>query len=269
MKPIVSAFLTVLLTTAMTAQAHDCTISESVLLPYTHGNAATRLQWRQSGDAFENLYARCPAGPADRASRAIFFQLVDLVFKAGETAGRGEPDLDRSEAAWESANQYEFDLRQYMDRIVNEKDVEFKSVILKTANGLAISRLGPDVKYDVFRIANVADPATVGAGHHAAYIQAFAAIGYWIDPDESRFASDEKREMTNLLLSKLSPYADRPLIGQPYAAANSLLTALAHSDSPEVMKTLQDWSANPNTTLRDEAARSYKSVKARLAQTNR
>jgi len=199
----------------------------------------------------------------------VFFQLVDLVFKAGENAGRGEPGPDRSEAAWESANQYEFDLRQYMDRIVNERDIEFKSVILKTANGLAISRLGPDVKYDVFRIANVADPATVGAGHHLSYIQAFVAMGYWIDPGESRFASDEKREMTSLLLSKLSPYADRQLIGQPYEAANSLLTALAHSDSHEVMKTLQDWSRSPNTTLRDEAAKSYKSVKARLAQTDR
>jgi hypothetical protein len=153
-----------------------------------------------------------------------------------------------------------------MDRIVNEKDAEFKSVILKTANGLAISRLGPDVKYDVLRIANVADPATLGAGHHVSYVQAFAAIGYWIDPGEARFANDEKREMTNLLLSKLSPYSGRPLIGQPYEAANSLLTALAHSDSPEVMKTLQGWSGNPNSTLRDEAARSYKSIKARLSQ---
>jgi hypothetical protein len=269
MKPIVSAFLTVLLTTTITAQAHDCTMSESVLLPYTHSSTATNLQWRQSGDAFENLYAHCPAGPADRTSRAVFFQLVELVYKAGETANRGERDPDRSEAIWESANQYEFDLRQYMDRIVNERDVQFKSVILKTANGLAISRLGPDVKYDVLRIANVADPATVGAGHHAAYTQAFAAIGYWIDPGESRFASDEKREMTNLLLSKLALYADRSLIGQPYAAANSLLTALAHSDSPEALKTLQDWTVNPNTTLRDEAARSYKSVKARLAKTDR
>jgi hypothetical protein len=268
MKKIILAFLTVALTIPTIAHTHECVISKAVLLPYTQGHTVTKHERRQSGDAIEHLFVACPTGPADRASRAIFFQLVDSVFKAGENLPR-EADPDRSEAAWESARQYEYDLREYMDRIVNEKDAEFKSVILKTANGLAISRLGPDVKYDVLRIANVADPATVGAGHHLSFIQAFAAIGYWIDPGEARFAGDEKREMTSLLLSKLSPYAGRPLLGQPYQAANSLLTALAHSDSPEVMKVLQEWSTNSNTTLRDEAAKSFRSVRSRLAQADR
>jgi hypothetical protein len=268
MKKIILVFLTILLMISTIAQAHDCVISKAVLLPYTQGHLATRLERRQSREAIEHLFVACPTGPSDRVSRAIFFQLVESAFKAGENLPH-QSDLDRSEAAWEAANQYEIDLRKYMDRFVTEKDVEFKSVILKTANGLAISRLGPDVKYDVFQIANVADPTTLGAGHYHSYIQAFAAIGYWIDPGESRFAGDEKREMTSLLLSKLSPYSGRPLLGQPYEAANSLLTALAHSDSPEVMKVLQDWSTNPNTTLRDEAAKSCKSVQVRLAQADR
>ncbi len=265
MKQIVSAFLTVLLTTAITAQTHDCTISESVLLPYTHGNTATKLQWRQSGDAFENLYARCPAGPAGRASRAIFFQLVDLVFKAGETAGRGELDPDRSEAAWESANQYEYDLRQYMDRIVNEKDVEFKSVILKTANARAISRLGPDAKYDVLRMVHIADPARIGAGHHSAYTQAILTLGLWIDPADERFTADEKREMTDVLMAKASEHPEAvKAVNIDLESAGAVLRALGHATTPEAISVLQKWTQSPNPSLREAAQEGTTAVKARL-----
>ncbi len=255
----------ILLSVGITSAADaDCRVSQSVLKPLRTSLAPVRER-HANGVALEHLFAKCPAGPSDHPSRAIFFRYVDSLFSNNDIL----PYPDPEEAAYEGATQAEYDLQQYMNRIVNEGDAEFAPVILKVAKGQAISRLGPAAKYDVLRIANVAAPTTVGAGRHSPYVQALAAIGYWIDPGESRFATDEKREMTSLLLSKLSPYAGRSLIGQPYQVANSLLTALAHSDSPEVMKVLQDWSANPSTSLRDEAAKSCKSVQARLAQADR
>jgi hypothetical protein len=265
MKQIVPAFLTVLVTSAITAQAPDCTISESVLVPYTHGNTATKLQWRQSGDAFENLYVRCPAGPAGRASRAVFFQLVDLVFKAGETVNRGERDPDRSEAIWESANQYEYDFRQYMDRIVNENDIEFKAVILKTANAGAISRLGPDAKYDVLRMVHIADPARIGAGHHSAYGQAILTLGLWIDPADERFTADEKREMTDLLMAKASEHPEAVnAVDIELESAGAVLRALGHASTPEAISVLQKWTQSPNPSLQEAAQEGTAAVRARM-----
>lgn len=268
MKTIVSLLFSVLLMSVTSAHARDCAISESVLLPYTHGNAATKLQWRQSGDAVERLFVGCPAGPAGGASRANFFKLVDLVFKTGESAGR-ESDPDRSEAAWESANQYEYDLRQYMDRIVNEKDVEFKSVILKTANALAISRLGPDAKYDVLRMVHVADPARIGAGHHSAYTQAILALGRWIDPADQRFTADEKREMTDVLMTKASEHPEAAsAVNIELESAGAVLTALGHATTPDAISVLQKWAHNPNPSLREAARAGSAAVRTRLPKSD-
>jgi hypothetical protein len=264
MKQIVSAFLTFVLMSATIAHAHDCAISKSVLLPYANGRAATKLDWQQSGEAIENLFVACPAGPASRASRAIFFQLVDSVFKAGESAGR-EANPDRSEASWEFANQYEFDLRQYMDRIVSEKDLELKSVILKTANARAISRLGPGAKYDVLRIVHSANPARIGAGHHSAYTQAILVLGIWIDPAEKRFTGDEKREMTDVLLEKAAAYHATVNYDQTINA-EATLKALGHATAPEVLPALEKWGDSAYPSLREAADAGIVAVKARLPQ---
>lgn len=192
----------------------------------------------------------------------IFFQLVDAVFKAGENTNRAG-DRDRSEAAWESANQYEYDLLQYMDRVVNERDIEFKAVILKTANALAISRLGPDAKYDVLRTVHVADPSTVGAGHHSAYTQAILVLGYWIDPAEERFSTGEKREMTDVLLSKAASYYEMADSDQT-VNVEATLRALGHAASPEALSALNKWTRSQHPSLREASQSASAAVRARL-----
>jgi hypothetical protein len=198
----------------------------------------------------------------------VFFEAADLAYSRGERVGRETSDPDRSEAAWESARQLEYDLREYMDRFVTEKDMEFKSVILKTANAHAISRLGPDAQYDVLRIAHVADPLRIGAGHHSAYTQAIIALGLWIDPAETRFTADEKREMTAVLLEKSDAYRAR-LDYDQIANAEATLKALGHAAAPEVLPALQKWTDSADPSLRDTAQAARAAVNTRLRKQER
>jgi hypothetical protein len=199
MKVILNVCVSLIVATSCVAGT-NCTLPRSVLTLFTNNNLTWRERRLARGEAMEHLFSACPQGPSDHASRVLFFEAADLAYSRGERVGQGTSDPDRSEAAWESASQFEYDLREYMDRFVTGKDLEFKSVILKTANARAIGRLGPDAKYDVLRMVHVADPLRVGAGHHSAYTQAILALGLWIDPAETRFTADEKREMTELLL---------------------------------------------------------------------
>lgn len=241
----------------------DCTLPRSVLTLFTSDNLTSRERRLAGGEAIEHLFSSCSKGPSDHASRTLFFEVVDLAYTTGKKAGQFESNPDRSEAAWEGANQFEYDLREYMDRIVNEKDVEFKSVILKTANARAISRLGPDAKYDVLRMVHIADPVTIGAGHHSAYPQAILALGCWIDPAEERFTADDKREMTDLLLAKAAAYAERVDYDQT-ANAEATLKALGHATSPEALPALQKWMHSQYPSLREAAQAGTTAVKARL-----
>lgn len=244
--------------------AAECTLSPSVRLPFLSDKVSLRDR-RISGEAIEHLFTSCPKGPSNRSSRALFFDVVDLAFTTGERAGQSAANGDQSEAAWEGASQFEYDLQQYMDRIVDERDVPFKAVILKTANAHAISRLGPDAKYDVLRLVHIADRNTVGAGHHSPYKQALLTLGDWIDPTEERFSADEKREMTEVLLAKAAEANDMVDADQAmYVGAT--LKALGHASSPEALDAIRRWSRSRYPSLREVSRDSIVAVKARLQQ---
>src|ERR1700760_4659079 len=132
MKVMLSLILPLAVVSSCVADT-DCKLPRSVTTLFT-SKLSVRERRLGGGEALERLLDTCPNGPSDHESRVLFFNVVDLAFATGERANKGISDPDRSEAAWEGANQFEYDLRQYMDRIVNEKDIEFKSVILKTAN---------------------------------------------------------------------------------------------------------------------------------------
>ena len=239
----------------------DCTLSRSVLDPYVHASASP-AQWRAAREAVDRLYM-CPSGPVDRASRQVFFELVGLVFqrplaKSADRAG--------SEAAYESAMTFQYELLQDMDRFVTEGDAEFKNVILRTANGLAISKLGRAAQYDVLRIARTADRAEVGI-HHSPFIAGLEALGHWIDPSETRFTAQEKREMTDILIQVAE--IPRP----DYRAANAAVDALAHSDQADAEHALRKLSVRERTAglpdLADRAAQAAAGVHRRIDQAAR
>jgi len=247
------------------ALAADCTLSPSVRSPFVSEKVSPRDR-RLAGEAIERLFTSCSKGPSNQASRALFFDVVDLAFTKGERAGQAAGTRDQSEASWEGANQLEYDLRQYMDRIVDERDVPYKAVILRTANARAISRLGPDAKYDVLRMVHVADRSTVGVGHHSAYLQAILALGYWIDPAEDRFSADEKREMTEVLLAKAASAAERSGAEQT-VSTEAILKALGHASSPEALAAVSKWGRSQYPSLREASHNASVAVKARLEQT--
>ncbi len=259
MKKMVSAvWLLLLLLMAGVSNASDCSLSRSVLLPYNHGGAATRAEWRASRTSIEHLMAACPAGPVDSRSRAIFFQLVAKEFTYEYTPSQ--------EGESESVTQFQHDLQRYMTSITTERDLPSKSAILTYGNAEAIGALGVAVKDDVLRMAREQEHV-VGYSRHSPQRQALATLGYWIDPRDSRFSASEKREMTSVLLARLGDYGSAaPLVGQPYTTASVLLKALAHSDEPEVVSALRTWTHSPDASLREVALRGSEAVQKRLQQ---
>lgn len=243
---------------ASIANASECSLSPSVLLPYTRGGTATRAEWRVSRTAVENLMAACPAGPVDSRSRAIFFQLVEKEFTYEYALSQ--------EGESESVIQFQHDLQRYMTRITTERDLPAKSVIITYGNAEAINALGAAVKDDVLRMAREQEHV-VGYSRHSPQRQALATLGYWVDPHDSRFSATEKREMTSVLLARLGDYGSAaPLVGPPYATVSVLLQALAHSDEPEVASALRNWTRSPDASLREVAFRSSEAVQKRLQQ---
>src|SRR5258706_14903573 len=99
--------------------AAECTLSPSVRLPFVSDKISLRDR-RLAGEAIEHLFTSCPKGPSNRSSRALFFDVVDLAFTTSERARQSAANAGQSEAAWEGASQFEYDLQQYMDRMVDE-----------------------------------------------------------------------------------------------------------------------------------------------------
>lgn len=253
MKHIVVVLALLLIT--IVAQANDCFVTAAVLTPYAHSRSATRAEWRHSREAVESLMMRCSSGPDNAHGRAIFYQFVEHEFTYTY--------VPRFEGESESVSQFQHELQQYMGKIVTPDDLSFKPMILRFGNAKSIAALGPAVRRDVMTLAREETQA-VGYSRSSPQQHAIGAIGYWLDPAESRFTSAEKEEMTQLLLDKIRDTPGRAVVGDPYATAYRAIEALSHADSPEVAAALRAVADDSRSTLRDIAKSSYHAVKARL-----
>jgi hypothetical protein len=197
-------------------------------------------------------------GPADAVSRHRFFDVISAEFQY--------PYQPKFEGESESITQFQHELQRYMDRIVDDRDIEYRSTILRYANGKAISALGPAVLSDVEQMAQTSLPV-VGFSRHQPQRAALQALGYWIDPSETRFTPVEKSDMTNILVDRLAVYAaDTPHHSD--ALASAIVDALSHSDSRKAEAALRHWASDPSvsTTFRDVALAAGRAVEKRIQQ---
>ena len=236
MKTPVTAFvLAVSLLTPNVVTASDCTLDRSVLRAVNTDHAEPA--WNRAGRAVSRLIM-CQNGPADYASRAVFFQYAEQELAHDDamirSLARRGPDW--AEAAWENEHYFHVEIRQYLDRIVVPEDTPFAPMVLQLANARAISRLGHAVKDDVLRSAQT-EQSPIGVDHHLPQREAIGAIGLWIDPANTEFSAAEKSEMNALLIHQLSQFG--PSSGSVIPGA--IVDALSHSDQAEAARALHEF----------------------------
>jgi hypothetical protein len=163
---------------------------------------------------------------------------------------------------------FQRDLLDFLDRIVDPSYLAYRDTILKYGDGEAIAGLGPAVSADVRRILGTA-PTTkgVGAGYRISHAAAFTAIGYWIDPENSRVPQEDKAAMTEFLIGALPPDPHALETDLGYRIGFALLQALAHSNDPTVVVRVRRWAAARSAYLNPlaaEAANTATAIERRL-----
>jgi hypothetical protein len=242
---VVPILLSVSLTTALHAAPKLCNISPAILDVYRHPVTATSAEWAATRNTMNDLMnASCADGPKDEASRAVIFSLLEKEMSLDYTAvfeswqkRSGKP---LSEGAFEGVLYFQRDLLTYIDRIVSPRDLEYQNTILEYANGRAISKLGRSVVTRVIEQSGKHPSSLHGLGQKNRQEEAFRAIGYWLDPDDSTLTAAEKTRHSIELTGILPP--DGLLRSDLHSRmVATVVEALAHSDERRVEEKIRAW----------------------------
>ena len=225
--------------------AQPCTITREVLKPYAAPATATQADFAASRAALVEVHTnRCTGKVWTAAEKRVLYewlvQEMSLDWQSVFAAwGRRGQTVD-ADLAWEGPLHFQRQLLEDVANVTTSADLAYRDTLLRFADGNAIAKLGHAAYADVLAAAQ--RPALlVGLGRSRnPQEEAIRALGIWLDPDTPGFTAGEKADMARVLMGLLS---DDLSYRSPveYKMTNTLLRALAQSDSAEVAQRLSDW----------------------------
>ena len=256
------------MTATVSANPAPCHVDRTVALaPYNHPDTATIEEWRDSRLAVEKL-TDCSPASIDPQSRRTFFDVVRSEFTTTHTAeiARWRKLYPRPHDGIDTAiGIFQTDIRRFMGDLVDRGDATSKDAILRYGDARAIAALGPAVKHDVLSMLG-SGGQFYGINHrYHPQLEAIQVLGLWIDPSNNEFSPAEKSDFTRTLTALL-PHVQPGLSAYEDRCFQSVLKALAHSDSLDAETALASWmdgQTDRGSFLYHEAARSLSAVRSR------
>lgn len=225
------------------APSNPCSLDRTVLRAYERPNATLdeMAEARRAVSAFMG----CDPGDIDESSRKVFFSVVEREFRTDHSShlATWKQRHTDSDALTDAIALHQHELREYMDRLFDPaRDREFRHVVLNYGKAKTIAALGPDAKNDVVKSLRVANHFYGLSQRYNSQIDALAALGYWIDPENASFTPAEKYELTEILTGLLL-VSENVQDGNHRRIVQAALSSLAKSDDTHALAAVERWAA--------------------------
>ena len=243
----VPLLLSVLAGSSGSAESKSCVVAAQSPLfgALVAPESASNESWRALHREMRRLIRECPGGPSNPESRRLLLQFIERYLDLDLTRLMKVWDQQRqslSEGGLEAMAEGRNDLRTYFDDVVaGDEQGDAYRVVLKHGSGKAIAKLGPRAKKEVLKSAATKGPKSRPFyARHDQQVSALETLGFWIDPNETRFSAAEKSEFSDALMSAIPPPSHIPG-GMGHTLARKALTALAKSDQENTQKRVLKW----------------------------
>jgi hypothetical protein len=257
-------------------KATPCTVPASLLDIYSNLENVTAAEWNAARTTARGVIKACTAAaPKDPASRALLFSLLkqemlvhyDPLLVTWQKRG----DDYTMESTSEGILSFQRELLEMMDRMVSPQDMAHANIILEYANGLAISKLGREIKEQVLLQSGGRARFIYGLVLHNRQEENFRAIGYWLDPADKTLTAAEKSQFALTIAGALP--RDGVINNEAHARfVTTIITALGNSSDPKVEEKLRAWqgmhegAAGSDSSIADLAGQAADTIKKRVAR---